>query len=156
MEEDDIEYFTSCKPLYFWQVCDLLREEGVEESGVFTYPVLTMLCFMRLRLGMPFKLLSILFDLKRETEICDRFWQVVSIYYNRANATCKLFNDISVDEEEINNFLEELIYNYDPLYRMICEATVDPLGLDRKCYVVNIDSKKWRYLFTILYLLYQM
>ena len=115
-----IKYLTGCLLPYYWEVCDILREEGVEEGtytyfttfiiffknaqlfksnflgGIFTFPVLVLLTFMRLRMGLPFTMLEILFDCKGLNTLHDRFWQTAIIYFSRCNPIPKMFSDINV------------------------------------------------------------
>ena len=142
--EQSIYYLTGCKLKYFWQTSDILREENVVENGIFTYPVLVLLAFMRLRHGFPFQILSILFDYTSTQILCDRFWQTVIVYFSRCNAVPKMFSDASVSEDEINDYLEDLTSEYDHLYKRIASRVRDPLNQGRKCYILNIDSKKWQ------------
>ena len=116
---EEIYYLTACKLRYYWQTCDILREEGVIEFGIFTFPVMVLLAFMRLRQGFTFEMLSALFDYKKLSNLNDIFWQTTIIYFSRCNPIPKLFCDVSADEGEINTYLENLTANYDLLYKRI-------------------------------------
>ena len=111
MDEEEIQYLTACKILYFWQVCDILRQEGVLESSTWTFPVMLLMTFMRLRQGLPFQMLEILFENKGCQGMHDRFWQVAIIYFSRANPIPKMFSDKNCSEEEINQLFDDLTSN---------------------------------------------
>ena len=122
---------------YFWRTCRkieplLKRKKKMNVAQQF------LLSRMKLRHGLPYKFLAILFRISEETaRLC--FWEVMTVNYLRTQKFAAQWCRSNLSEEEKNQLYETMLPQ-DQIRRTVLNKFSDPLNLSQIPVPVCIDS----------------
>ena len=137
LADDEVHYLVGMRAKYFWRTCRkieplLKRKKKMNVAQQF------LLSHMKLRHGLPYKFLAILFRISEETaRLC--FWEVMTVNYLRTQKFAAQWCRSNLSEEEKNQLYETMLPQ-DQMQRTVLNKFSDPLNLSQIPVPVCIDS----------------